>query len=325
MQIVKVLLLCVHVFHTSVLIDGVKLTGNERTFSSAAKGGEILGGIETTLFETGENEGPGYVSQQWYTHLPAHSRVRMYIDGETQASLDFDMYLFHGIGDCVEAETRQTPLWGTKRFGHLASGGGLYNNIRIPFSKSIKVTIEAPSPTNYWYIIRIVFGLPLSINDYELPAGSRLRLYKTEQRLLEPFEFLDAANSEGKAGWVYLVSCHELLMGRSRGEGRGRQRGVCFITETARSLSRRSCMTNLCRFAAVRESLHFTFGKGERWKCPKPHLWRWPLTHFISPSISAPLHITLYLSSSLGHTTWKRILSEHIVGLYWYSRQKRLE
>ena len=66
------------------------------------------------------------------------SRIRIYIDGEMEASLHFNIFLDHGLG-FRESDDRRNIPWGTRRIGHSADGG-IYNTIRIPFSKSFRVT-----------------------------------------------------------------------------------------------------------------------------------------------------------------------------------------
>ena len=50
--------------------------------------------------------------------------------------------------------------WGIADFGHTASSGGVSSTIRIPFGKSVRVTIQAPPNTFttsvYWMIVSAV-------------------------------------------------------------------------------------------------------------------------------------------------------------------------
>ena len=118
---------------------------NIRSFSDAIKNGFLKKGEETLLFEKWFGE-PGMITQQWFTGsgiFDEHARIRIYIDSEETASLDFNLYLAHGIGVNEATENQHTP-WAVNRMGHVATGGGLYNSFYIPFGSSVKVTVENP-------------------------------------------------------------------------------------------------------------------------------------------------------------------------------------
>ena len=106
-----------------------------KSFSYAIKNGFIQGNVEKTLYEHGSGE-PGVITAQWFTgrlKMNQDTRIRMYIDGEKEASLDFNLFVAHGLGFCESDDRRNIP-WGTRRIAHSADGG-IYNTIRIPFSK----------------------------------------------------------------------------------------------------------------------------------------------------------------------------------------------
>ena len=131
-------------------------------------------------------------------------RIRIYVDGESEASIDFLLLLGHGVG-YTEAEEVQYVPWGTRRVAH-AADGGIYNTYRIPFSKSLKVTATHPVGGTFWYIIRGVENYPLVLGDLQLPSTSRLMLYKNVNVQLSPLQFITLANISNSAGAVLQVT-----------------------------------------------------------------------------------------------------------------------
>ena len=131
-------------------------------------------------------------------------RIRIYIDGETEASLDFMLLLAHGIG-FSEADDVQYIPWGTKRLAH-AADGGIYNTYQIPFYKSVRITATHPQGGQFFYIIRGVENYPLILGDLLLPKTTRLKLYKNVNVALKPYDFIVLSNVTGSAGAVFLVT-----------------------------------------------------------------------------------------------------------------------
>ena len=136
--------------------------------------------------------------------MDENMRIRIYIDGETTASIDFQLLLAHGIGFTEKLEAQYIP-WGTRRIAH-AADGGIYNTYKIPFSKSFKVTATHPNAGSFFYIIRGVENYPLILGELMLPSTTRLRLYKTVGVELKPFEFITIANVSNSAGAVFQVT-----------------------------------------------------------------------------------------------------------------------
>lgn len=130
--------------------------------------------------------------------------IRIYIDGEQDASIEFELFLAHGVGTYSSDEQNTIP-WGTKRIGHAAMGG-IHDTFRIPFSKSAKVTATHPKGGTFWYIIRGVYNYPVILGDLILPASTRLRLYKNTDVLLNPLQFITLADVNNTAGALFLVT-----------------------------------------------------------------------------------------------------------------------
>lgn len=115
----------------------------------------------------------------------------------------------------IQAESRTEPPgidsdpgipWGTRRMGHLAQNGALYNTIRIPFQKSIYVSMISTKHGHYWYNVRGARNYPVIIGDLELPQNARLRVYKKENITVLPFQYIFLASSFNSSGLLYLVT-----------------------------------------------------------------------------------------------------------------------
>ena len=130
--------------------------------------------------------------------------IRIYIDDEINANIEFKLLLAHGVGFTEKDEVPNIP-WGTRRIAHGADGG-IYNTYRIPFMKSIMVTASHPNGGIFWYIIRGVENYPLILGSLLLPKTARLRLYKNEKVTLQPLQFLTLANVAQTAGALYQVT-----------------------------------------------------------------------------------------------------------------------
>ena len=137
--------------------------------------------------------------------MDENMRIRIYIDGETEPSLDFMLLLAHGVGFTETMEIQHIP-WGTRRMAH-AADGGIYNTYRIPFSKSFRVAATHPKGGAFFYIIRGVENMPVIVGDLTLPSDStRLRLYKNVNIKLAPLEFITLAKTNDTAGMLFQVT-----------------------------------------------------------------------------------------------------------------------
>jgi hypothetical protein len=182
-------------------IDVTKL----KSFGTSGKREFILGGgKEAELFSY---EGRGCLTHMWFGgDWPGYdrTRLRVYVDGEEAASIDMEMFLGHGIGFGDDAAP-----WGTERMGKTGQPSGIFNNYRIPFGKSVRVTaqlgkgVEEDPP--FWWIIRGVENLPVVIGDLRLPDDARLRLHTFEKQDLDALEMVDLVTSD-KAGILYQVT-----------------------------------------------------------------------------------------------------------------------
>lgn len=177
---------------------------NLQTFGTAGKQERLYPGREKLLFA---RQGAGCLTHMWFGgSWPGYgrTRIRVYVDGEAQPSIDMELFLGHGIG----WNDRAAP-WGTALVGKTGQPSGLYNSYRIPFGKSVRVTAElAPGVKRshaFWWIVRGVENLPVYLGNIRLPPSARLRLVVHEDVKLRPLEMVDLAQSPG-AGALYQVT-----------------------------------------------------------------------------------------------------------------------
>lgn len=180
-------------------------TKDLRPIGGMGKGARVLkGGKEAVLFE---HKGKGFLSHFWFGgnfRGVEDTRIRYYVDGEEVASIDMDLYMGHGIG----FNDNQAP-WATKHIGKIGKRNGIYNNYRIPFGKSIRVTAQrsenAEDNPQIWWIIRGVENGRVSLGGVELPKKARLKLIRLENYDAKSLEEFDLCNVDGK-GAVYQVA-----------------------------------------------------------------------------------------------------------------------
>jgi len=134
----------------------------------------------------------------------AQTRIRIYVDGETNASIDMELYLGHGIGFGDEFAP-----WGVARIGKAGAPNSVYNTYRIPFGKSIRVTGQLGSDASgsplFWWIIRGTENLPVELGGVRLPDNARLKLYKLENYTAQPLEQFSLCDVKGD-GALYQVT-----------------------------------------------------------------------------------------------------------------------
>lgn len=168
------------------------------------KGERVLKrGREAVLFE---HQGKGCLSHFWFGGNfkgVEDTRIRYYVDGEETPSIDMDLYLGHGIG----FNDNQAP-WSTKYIGKIGKRNGVYNNYRIPFGKSIRVTAQrapdADDNPQIWWIIRGMENGRVSLGGVELPEEARLKLMRLEDYEAQPLEEFNLCQATGK-GALYQV------------------------------------------------------------------------------------------------------------------------
>ncbi len=164
----------------------------------------LKGGKEAVLYE---HKGKGCLSHLWFGGNfkgVEDTRIRYYVDGEETASIDMDLYMGHGIG----FNDNQAP-WATKYVGKIGKRNGIFNNYRIPFGKSIRVTAqrsaEAEDNPATWWIIRGVANGRVSLGGVQLPESARLKLTRVEGLEVEPLKEFNLCDVTGQ-GAVFQVA-----------------------------------------------------------------------------------------------------------------------
>ena len=200
-MMMKILVCLLSIF--SFVFSRETFNSNMKSFSYAKKELRTVGGKEQTIF-THESAGSAVLTEQWFTSetcVYEDTIVNYYIDGSLTPTISVNAMMMHGMGYYNKT---QKP-WGTKRIGFLAEDGGLYNTIRFPFQKSIRITFLTTGDCVYWFIVRGVENYPVVTGDMQLPSNAQLVLKKHEKLILSPYELISLANSS-RNGILFMVS-----------------------------------------------------------------------------------------------------------------------
>jgi hypothetical protein len=185
-----------------LMADG---TENLQVIGTIGKAEAVLkAGEEAVLYE---HQGKGCLSHFWFGGNfkgVEETRIRYYVDGEEKPSIDMQLYMGHGIG----FNDNQAP-WATKYMGKIGKQNGIYNNYRIPFGKSIRVTAqrskESSENSDVWWIIRGIENGRVSLGGKELPESARLKLHRLEDFTAEPMQEFNLCDVKG-SGAVFQVA-----------------------------------------------------------------------------------------------------------------------
>jgi hypothetical protein len=176
------------------------------TFGTGLSGGGFSP-TEKTLFAHKIAPGhTGLMNHFWSTcnaECEGALLVRYYIDGEATASIAYEPGMAAGTG----FDDTAAP-WGTKWIGHGAHSAW-FNNFKIPFGSSVRVTIQSTdgkAHDGFYMIVRGGLDLPLRIGDVTLPATARLQL----QRFAGPMKTNEVRDivsvPAGHEGTVFLTA-----------------------------------------------------------------------------------------------------------------------
>jgi len=175
-----------------------------RLFGTMGKEETIAPGEEKVLFA---RDGAGTLTHMWFGgSWPgfADTRIRIYVDGESQPGIDMALFLGHGIG-----WGNDSAPWGTNRIGKTGRPSGVYNTYRIPFGKGVKVTASlAPSVREkqpFWWIVRGLTDYPLRLGGIALPASARMKLHRLEKITTTPLQEVTILDTQAR-GLLYAVT-----------------------------------------------------------------------------------------------------------------------
>jgi len=176
-----------------------------RTFGTMGKEQQVLKkNSETELFSY---KGKGTLTHMWFGGSfkgYEDTQIRIYVDGEEQASISMKLFLGHGIG----FNDKHAP-WGTERMGKTGDPSGVYNTYKIPFGTDVRITAQlepnAEENKYFWWIIRGTENLPIEFSGVRIPDKARLKLYKLENYEAEPLEEFNLCDVKG-AGMLYMVT-----------------------------------------------------------------------------------------------------------------------
>lgn len=107
--------------------------------------------------------------------------LRLYIDGEVSPSINITLLQLASVGSAGATGNGHkdiSPFAAGHLFGKNAQTGGVWTTIRIPFASTLRVTLQqsatCDSQSTYWFIIRGVEGLTISLGEIDLPPQARL-------------------------------------------------------------------------------------------------------------------------------------------------------
>jgi hypothetical protein len=155
------------------------------------KKGQLCPDREVVLFQ---HKGADCLTHMWFGgDWPRYdrTRIRFYVDGETEPWIDMELFLGHGIG-----WSDSSAPWGSGRMGKTGHPSGLYSTYRILSGKSIRVTGQLGAG---------VEKLPVFLGNVRLPENAQLRLQVRDNVRLEPLQLFDSCHSS-HAGALYQVT-----------------------------------------------------------------------------------------------------------------------
>jgi hypothetical protein len=126
--------------------------------------------------------------------------VRYYIDGETTPSIQYLPPLACGTAD----DETHAP-WGTQWFGKGAKDGSWFNNFRIPFQRSVRVTVQHLTGTfgGFYIIVRGAPNLAINIGGVNIPSTAKLLLQRFEQTV-PPLAWVPVVNVPTGNGLFFM-------------------------------------------------------------------------------------------------------------------------
>ena len=135
----------------------------------------------------------------WLTPAENTTLVKYYIDGESEASIQIYPYLACGTG--FNDDTAEP--WGIKYFGKGAKTGAWTWNFKIPFQKSIRITMQAQNLFVLYTIFRGGINLPLQIGGVDIPKTAKMVQTRINQ-VYERMDFVPIVNITSGSGMFFM-------------------------------------------------------------------------------------------------------------------------
>ena len=175
--------------------------GPLKTFGTGLSAFSHAAGPETPIFNytlsaTGK---VGVMNHFWTTGDTDDAVFRYYIDGEATASIEFTAPAAAG------AFFKDAGMWGNAQSGKGGAKGGWYVNYKIPFGKSITVTVEG-SIGGGFVILRGCENLPVQVGTVPLPITARMQLQKIESKVFQPLDWVPIVDLPTGEGLIYMTA-----------------------------------------------------------------------------------------------------------------------
>jgi len=134
------------------------------------------------------------------TGILENTVVRYYVDNEALPSIQYIPPIA-----CGSAVDETSAPWGTKWFGKGAKDGSWFNNFKIPFQKSIRVTVQnlVGSYGGFYIIVRGTPNTPINIGGVAIPATAKLILQRFENTV-KPLEYVPVADVPTGSGLFFM-------------------------------------------------------------------------------------------------------------------------
>ena len=157
-------------------------------------------GPERSIFNhTTVGANAGVMTHFWTTGDTDDAVWSYYVDGESVPSVQFQAPRAAGTFFGDEA------LWGNSKIGKGGTGSGYFVNIKIPFGRSVEVTVTG-TIKNGFVILRGCENLPVEVGALTLPTGARLTLQKIENRVFDSLDFVPIVDLPSGDGLVYMTA-----------------------------------------------------------------------------------------------------------------------
>eukprot|EP00658_Telonema_sp_P-2_P048115 TRINITY_DN36617_c0_g1_i1.p1 TRINITY_DN36617_c0_g1~~TRINITY_DN36617_c0_g1_i1.p1 ORF type:complete len:400 (+),score=92.80 TRINITY_DN36617_c0_g1_i1:36-1235(+) len=163
------------------------LSSDARLFGHSIKNGPLPSDVQVTTFEHSCTTPPCIVTQ---IHVPSiyppsgqpwnweNGIIRIFLDGQAPLNLTLGDLAVLGPYGHSESTPQDGSPYGIALFGKTAKSGGVYSTMRIPFQKTLRVTIQAAVGTvgqsTFWFIIRGLEATPVVLGDLTLPDTAAL-------------------------------------------------------------------------------------------------------------------------------------------------------